>query len=154
MRRGYMGSSFKGVMPMLVDKIAQAIAIVLAGMTLIQIAPIKIDPWTALARAIGRALNHDISVKVDALSGSVSKLEKQMQEKAAIDARSRILVFGDECRRGVHHSKDCFDAIFEDITTYEQYCTMHPKFKNNMTNLTVQYINNIFSRCLETNDFL
>ena len=148
-------------MPMLVDKIAKAIAIILTGMTLIQIAPIKIDPWTALARAIGRALNHDIkesvdkvNCKVDTLSGSVSKLESQMQEKAAIDARSRILVFGDECRRGVHHSKDCFDAIFEDITTYEQYCSEHPKFKNNMTAMTVQYINKIFQHCLETNDFL
>lgn len=141
-------------MPMLVDRVSKIIAVILGAMTLVQIAPIKIDPWTWLARAIGRALNHDISVKVDALSGSVSKLEKRMQEKAAIDARSRILVFGDECRRGVHHSKDCFDAIFEDITTYEQYCSEHPKFKNNMTAMTVQYINKIFQHCLETNDFL
>lgn len=148
-------------MPMLVDKIARVIVIVLTGMTLIQIAPIKIDPWTALARAIGRALNHDISVsvdkvnsKVDSLSVSVSSLKSEMQEKAAIDARARILVFGDECRRGVRHSKDCFDSIFADITTYEQFCTEHPNFKNNMTVVTVQYINKIFQHCLETNDFL
>lgn len=146
---------------MLVKILAKILAVLIAGMTLIQIAPIKIDPWTALARAIGRALNHDISVsvdkvnsKVDSLSVSVSSLKSEMQEKAAIDARSRILVFGDECRRGVHHSKDCFDAIFEDITTYEQYCAEHPNFKNNMTVVTVQYINKIFQHCLETNDFL
>lgn len=29
-------------------------------LTLIQIAPIKINPWTALARAIGRAINKDV----------------------------------------------------------------------------------------------
>ena len=33
--------------------------IILAAMTLIQIAPIKLDPWSAVARAIGRAINKD-----------------------------------------------------------------------------------------------
>ena len=28
--------------------------------TLIQIAPIKLNPWTAIARAIGRAINKDV----------------------------------------------------------------------------------------------
>ena len=29
-------------------------------MTLVQIAPIKINPWTALAKAIGKAVNADV----------------------------------------------------------------------------------------------
>ena len=29
--------------------------IILVAMTLIQIAPIKLDPWSAIARAVGRA---------------------------------------------------------------------------------------------------
>ena len=33
-------------------------------LTLIQIAPIKINPWTALARAIGRAINKDVLTKL------------------------------------------------------------------------------------------
>ena len=32
-------------------------------LTLIQIAPIKVNPWTALARAIGRAINKDVLTK-------------------------------------------------------------------------------------------
>ena len=34
--------------------------IILVAMTLIQIAPIKLDPWSAVARAIGRAINKDV----------------------------------------------------------------------------------------------
>ena len=33
--------------------------------TLIQIAPIKLNPWTAIARAIGRAINKDVLSKLD-----------------------------------------------------------------------------------------
>ena len=29
----------------------------LAAMTLIQVAPIKVNPWSAVAKAIGRAIN-------------------------------------------------------------------------------------------------
>ena len=39
--------------------------IVLAAMTLIQIAPIKLDPWSAIARAVGRAINKDVIDKLD-----------------------------------------------------------------------------------------
>ena len=123
-------------------------------LTLLQIAPIKINPWTWLIRALGRALNHDIQTKVDKLSESISTLQKDLSERDAIDARVRILRFGDECRLGVKHSKDYFDQIMADITLYENYCGEHPKFKNNMTTLTIAHINKIFARCLETNDFL
>ena len=39
--------------------------IILVAMTLIQIAPIKLDPWSAVARAIGRAINKDVIEKLD-----------------------------------------------------------------------------------------
>ena len=34
--------------------------IILVAMTLIPIAPSKLDPWSAVARAIGRAINKDV----------------------------------------------------------------------------------------------
>ena len=38
-------------------------------MTLVQIAPIKINPWSALAKAIGKAINADVSNRLDGISG-------------------------------------------------------------------------------------
>lgn len=122
--------------------------------TIIEIAPIKISPWTWLVRWLGRALNHDINEKVDSIARSVEKISSDIDEREAINARIRILRFGDECRIGIRHSKDYFDQIETDITTYEHYCANHPNFKNNMTVITAEYINKIFARCLETNDFL
>lgn len=34
--------------------------LLLVAMTLIQIAPIKVNPWSALARALGKAINKDV----------------------------------------------------------------------------------------------
>lgn len=133
----------------------ETILIVLAGVSgIVEISPIKINPWTWLIRTLGRALNHDTNAKVDQLSKDVESLSDEMQERNAINARVRILRFGDECRIGIKHSKDYFDQIENDITIYENYCLKNPEFKNNMTALTIEYINKIFARCLEKNDFL
>lgn len=32
----------------------------LVAMTLIQIAPIKVNPWSSIAKAVGRAINSDV----------------------------------------------------------------------------------------------
>lgn len=121
---------------------------------IVEISPIKINPWTWLIRALGRALNHDMNAKVDKLSLDVKSLRSELGEREAVTARIRILRFGDDCRQGARHSKEYFDQIEADITTYERYCAEHPGFKNNMTSLTIAYINKIYARCLEKNDFL
>ena len=41
--------------------------LVLLLMTLIQIAPIKLDPWSAVAKAIGRALNSEVLIQLSVL---------------------------------------------------------------------------------------
>jgi len=45
-------------------------------MTLVQIAPIKINPWTALAKAIGKAVNADV---FNRLSEIESKLDEHIK---------------------------------------------------------------------------
>ena len=52
---------------MTMEEIATGGGILLAAMTLIQIAPIKLNPWSALAKAIGRAINGEVITKVDRL---------------------------------------------------------------------------------------
>lgn len=127
----------------------------LAGiMTLVQISPIKIYPWSWLAKLLGRAINAELIAKVDALEKKVEKLHSRDGEKAAIDQRNRILLFGDEAVRGVKHSEEHFNQILEDITEYEAFCGGHKDFKNEKTVLTCARIKDIYKRCLETGDFL
>lgn len=135
-------------------EIATGGGILLAVLTVIQIAPIKINPWSALAKAIGRAINGEVIAKVDQLERDLVRMKAAQEERDAINCRSRILHFGDETIHGVRHTKEHFDQILRDITTYEQYCDDHPNFENNTTVLTSQRIKNIYEDCLKTADFL
>lgn len=122
--------------------------------TMIQIAPIKINPWSALAKAIGRAINGEVIEKVDRLEGSVESLNNKVDESAAKTARARILRFGDEIIHGVRHSKEHFDDILDDMTDYEHYCREHPDFKNDKTGLTSALIKDTYKECLKNHDFI
>lgn len=82
-------------------------------MTLVQIAPIKINPWSAVARGIGKTMNKDMMDKLESVETEVKdlkekhdKLENRMDKDDADACRTRILRFADELRRGVEHSEE------------------------------------------------
>ena len=137
----------------MIEAITAALLALVAGTTLVQIAPVKINPWTWVARAIGRAINEEVIQKVDKLEGDVRKLKDHSEEHEAKSARIRILRFGDEIRHGVHHSKEHFDQILLDITEYDNYCKDHPRFKNNMTAITTSVIMQTYQECWKENKF-
>lgn len=127
---------------------------VLVLLTLIQIAPIEVNPWSAIAAAIGHAINGEVISKVDQLGDELQSLRSISDEREAVAARIRILRFGDEIYQGTMHSKEHFDQTLDDITEYEQYCAAHPDFKNDMTVITVQTIKETYQKCLEKHNFL
>lgn len=126
----------------------------LALMTLIQITPIKVNPWTWLGRTIGRAINGEVLDRVDTLANDVRELKDEDAEQWASLSRSHILRFGDELLHGVPHSKEHFDQILLDISKYEAYCDEHPNYKNNIANATIKQIKNTYQKCLDDNKFL
>ena len=123
-------------------------------LTLLEIVPIKINPWSALARKLGRAMNKEVLTKVENLEREVRDLRRASDERYAVDCRSRILRFGDELLHDVHHSKEHFDQILRDIKSYEDYCERHPAFENNTTLMTTKQILATYQHCMETHGFL
>lgn len=136
------------------DHIQEALLALLGGATLIQISPIRVDPWTWLARKIGRAINGEVIDRMTQMEKRLDKMEADTEERDAKNARTRILRFGDECRRNVRHSQEHFDQVIEDIDNYEEYCAQHPDFKNNKAALTSARIKEAYQRCQKENDFL
>ena len=123
-------------------------------LSLVEISPIKINPWSKLFRSLGKALNKDMLDEINDLKTEVSglkdeirkvddrvdKIDSRIDENNAIQCRSRILRFGDEVSHGQNHSHDHFKQIFCDITTYNSYCHSHPEFQNDMTKITSKRI--------------
>lgn len=98
--------------------------------------------------------SQEILEEIKKLSTKIDKVDKEVGEKMAITARVRILKFMDELLEGRRHTKDSYDQVNSDITSYEKYCDEHPKFKNNQTTATIEYINKNYQERLEKHDFL
>ena len=128
--------------------------VTVALMTLFQIAPIKINPWSWLGKVIGRAINGEVIEKVEALSRDVKQNKADDDEQWASLSRSHILRFGDELLHGVGHSKEHFDQILLDISKYETYCSEHKDYLNDVAHETIKRIKNTYQKCLEENNFL
>lgn len=89
------------------------------------------------------------------MNGRFDLIEAKEEERDAIDARIRILRFGDELLSGqILHSRESFTQALSDIDDYEDYSTSHPLFKNNKTVTTIEYIKRTYNERLEKNDFI
>lgn len=130
------------------------IGVVLIVLTLIQITPIKINPWSYLAKKIGRAINGEVITKVDQLNGDLQDLRDVCDEREADSCRTRILRFNDELLHQVQHTKEHFDQILLDISYYETYCNDHPNYKNNIANMAIDRIKNTYTSCGNDGTFL
>ena len=134
---------------------------VLLLMTLIQISPIKIDPWSALMKALGRAFNSEVigmlnDVKADQKSNT-DRLNEHIRlddERNADERRTRILRFNNELVRDIPHTKEEFIDILEDIDVYEHYCKEHPEYKNNRAKHAITNIGRVYDERLQKHDFL
>lgn len=91
---------------------------------------------------------------IEKLNKKVDKIDVEASEREAVTSRVRILKFMDELLEGRRHTKDSYDQVMTDITNYEQYCSAHPKFKNNQTVSTIEFINKNYQERLEKHDFL
>ena len=111
--------------------------------------------WAFLQWMMGRKSSNSVILdEIAKLKQDIDKLSEDMGQDRAINARVRILSFCDELQEGRKHSKDSFDQVMSDVTTYNNYCSTHPHFKNSQTAATVEYIDKIYRERLEKHDFL
>lgn len=135
--------------------------IVFILLCLIQISPIKINPWTKIAQFFGHSINGELYEKIEILEKEIEavekhalKIEQRVEERSAVSCRIRILRFGDELLHNIKHSKEHFDQILLDINEYQYYCEEHPEFKNNVTKMTIKMIQEVYEKCMEEHSFL
>lgn len=98
--------------------------------------------------------NADIIRKIDELALKIKELENKIKESSTISARVRMLRFAGEMLRGINHTKDDWDQVLTDITSYKNYCEAHPEFKNDQTVSTTEYLLIEYKKRLEKRDFL
>lgn len=127
---------------------------VLLLLTLIQIAPIKVDPWTAIFRAIGRAFNAELMKELRDVRSKLDEHIKNDDERNADEHRARILRFNNELIREIPHTKEEFIDVLADIDYYEAYCRDHQDYKNNRAVHAIANIGRSYDERLKKHDFL
>ena len=129
-------------------------------LTVIQITPIKINPWSWIAKGLGRAFNAEVLNKLNDLKQDQeetrSKLDDHIKagdENRADERRSRILRFNNELIRDIPHTKEEFVEVLADIDVYERYCAEHPDYKNNRAVHAIANIGRVYDERLKKHDF-
>ena len=129
--------------------------------TIVEIAPVKINPWSKLAKMFGNAINGDVikqlgEVKDDlkVLKERDAKQDAEREMDKALDARRRIIQFADEIRRNIRHSEEHFNGVFDDIKFYKNYCREHPEFENDKAVSSISIIEDVYHKCIIENTFL
>ena len=128
--------------------------LVLAAMTVIQITPVKLDPWSWLAKAIGKAINADVLAKLGEVEKRLDKHITVDDQRAADGNRTRILHFNKELVRNLKHTKEEFVEILAEIDAYEEYCRSHPEYPNNRAVIAIDNVRDVYKERLKKNDFL
>ena len=99
-------------------------------LSLIQISPLKINPWDSILGWLGRKLN---GRELTLLQGEVVELRKQVNGMWVSEHRHAILTFARELRSGIEHSTDEWSNVLSLIDEYEKYCE-----KNHIANGVVK----------------
>lgn len=89
--------------------------------------------------------------EIKTLSGRVEQIEKSLDERDAVLARTHILRFKDEIYNNgpESHSLEYYEQTLDDIQTYDQFCDVHPKFANGRTKAAAKYIREVYDKLTE-----
>ena len=111
-------------------------AAVVALLSLIQISPIKVNPWDTIFGWIGKKVNRGMDDRM-------RELERQISDMWIQSHRQSILTFAREARNEITHSADEWAQILSLADEYEIYCQQHT-VSNGVVKADTEYIRNLY----------
>jgi len=119
---------------------------VIGAITLVQITPIKINPWSWLARKLRDVLTGDLERQIKGLT------QDFIEEKVATK-RWRVLDFANSCRQGRQHTHEEWDHCLTELAWYEDYCK-RKSIPNGVMEECAVYLRKRYAEHMNNNDFL
>lgn len=128
--------------------------------TIIQVAPIKINPWDFLLGWVGERFNSGINKRINEVNERVNDLEEAIDkhiEKCDIDdwkkKRNYIIKFVNEGVNGARHTKESFENVITLCDEYEEYVKQNPNVHNGVINDSIYAIRTKYQEHLIKADF-
>ncbi len=98
------------------------LAVLILILSLIQISPLKLNPWDKILGWFGKKINGETEKRLKAV-------EKQVRDMWINNHRQSILTFARECRADIEHSSDEWTNVLNLAEEYEKYVN-----ENHVTN--------------------
>ena len=128
---------------------------------LVEVSKIKTNPWSALAKWLGRAINADVLAELAEIKQKQAETQEDLDKHVVMDDRrnadghrTRILHFNNELLRSIDHTKEEFIEVLAEIDAYERYCEEHPEYPNNRAVLAIENIREVYKERMKKHDFL
>lgn len=121
-----------------------AVAIIII-LSLIQVSPVKINPWDKILGWFGKKINHETKKDME-------DLKKQVSDLWINNHRQGILAFARECRSGITHDCEEWSNILNLCEEYEQY-TEENHVTNGVVKENTKYIRDLYQKKSHTNGF-
>lgn len=135
--------------------------VLVALLSLVEVSPIKINPWSGLAKWLGRAFNAEVLADLKAVQQAQKDTRSALDKHQASDDeykaechRAALLAFNTSLLRGELHTQEDFFDTFRHIDQYEDYCRSHPGYKNNRASHAIANIGRVYDERLKARDFL
>lgn len=119
----------------------------------VDISPIKINPWKALLKWIGKLITADVMKEIREIKETQKEQQATIDENEKDRIRFEVLDFANSCRRGVHHTKDEFEHIISLQVKYERLLAK-TNDKNGVFTEEYKYILEIYRECQREDKFV
>lgn len=116
------------------------------AVTLIQVTPIKVNPWSWIFKQIRSALVGDIEK-------TVTEMSHEMESEKVATIRWRVLDFADTERAGRKHSCEQWRHCLDQLSWYSAYC-VRKNITNGVMEEASKYLRDAYQEHLRNNDFL
>lgn len=122
-----------------------ALAVFCVLLSLIQVSPLKLNPWDSILGWFGRKTNGTTIKRLE-------EVEKQINDMWINDHRQKILTFARECRCDITHSSDEWTNVLNMAEEYERY--VHEKnITNGIITQDTQYLRKLYQELSMEHEF-
>lgn len=126
---------------------------VLLVMTVVQVAPIKIDPWKFIFERIGGWLNSSIIARVESIERKLDNHIVEYEHDKIADMRMKILDFANACMNNRPQTQEAYIYMLKLCDGYEEYIQSNGQ-RNGEVALAMDEIKRLYSRNMQENSFL
>ena len=113
-----------------------ALVLLIPLFSMIQIAPVKLNPWDSILGWFGRKINGGIR-------DQLKELNKQVSDLWINSHRQSILTFARECRADIDHDAEEWNHILTVADEYEVYCQKNT-VSNGVVKADTEYIRSLY----------